>query len=241
MPRTARIAPGNWIFHVLNRANGRTDLFETPADYRDFLGIAEASTRTVPMRILAYCLMPNHWHMLLWPYADGDLSRFLHLTTMRHTRRRHAFHHSTGRGHLYQGRYKSFAVRHDRHLLTVCRYIERNPLRAKLVARPEEWPWSSAAAHVAVGIDGADSRSRRGGHEQLPLASLPVDKPDGWRELLNEPQPNAEAEAIRNCLQRGYPYGDEVWKRMAAARLGLPEDERGPGRPRKERALSALG
>jgi hypothetical protein len=87
------------------------------------------------MRILAYCLMPNHWHFVLWPYDDGDLAAFMHRLTTTHVRRWHLHRHSVGAGHLYQGTFKSFPVQSDAHLLTVCRYVERNPVRARLVDR----------------------------------------------------------------------------------------------------------
>jgi hypothetical protein len=87
------------------------------------------------MRLLAYCLMPNHFHLLVWPRADGDLSQFLRWLTVTHTQRWHAHHRTAGTGHLYQGRFKSFPVQSDEHFLTVCRYVERNALRANLVGR----------------------------------------------------------------------------------------------------------
>src|SRR5690349_16171191 len=95
------------------------------------------------MRTLAYCVMPNHWHLVLWPRRDEDLSRFMAWVTLTHTQRWHAYRQSAGNGHVYQGRFKSFPVQADEHFLTVCRYVERNALRAKLVDRAEGWRWSS--------------------------------------------------------------------------------------------------
>ena len=96
-----------------------------------------------PIRLLAFCLMPNHWHMVLWPEQDDQLTAFLRWLTHTHTQRWHAHHHTAGTGHLYQGRFKSFPIEQDDHLLTVLRYAERNPLRAGLVSRAERWRWSS--------------------------------------------------------------------------------------------------
>ena len=136
------------VYHVLNRANFRSRLFRTPAHYRAFLDIVKESMNLVPMRILAYCLMPNHWHWVLHPRADGDLSRFLQRLTMTHTQRYHVKSQTVGYGHVYQGRYKSLLVESGGHFLTLVRYVERNAKRAGLVEKAEPWPWSSV--HVRV-------------------------------------------------------------------------------------------
>src|SRR3989442_8959181 len=141
MGRPLRPAAANLIFHVLNRANGRLRLFDDEEDYAAFERVLTQACERVPMRLLAYCVMPNHWHLVLWPRGEGDLSRFMSWLTLTHTQRWHAFHQSVGTGHLYQGRFKSFVVQADDHLLTVCRYVERNALRAKLVERAEDWRW----------------------------------------------------------------------------------------------------
>jgi len=229
VPRTARIAPGDWVFHVLNRANGHGALFDSPACYREFLQIVAEVAQIDSMRILAYCAMPNHWHMLLWPRHDGDLARFAQRVSLRHTHRWHTRHQTTGRGHLYQARYKSFAVCSDAHLLTVCRYIERNPLRAGLVSRAEQWPWSSAISHTRVGSGLRDGSAVRSDH--VPLTPLPVDLPAEWTRLLDEPRNEDELEAMRSCVRRGLPFGSADWQAQAAERLGLKLDYGRPGRP----------
>jgi putative transposase len=234
MPRTARIAPGDWIFHALNRANGHELLFDSPAAYREFLQIVEETAQADGMRVLAYCAMPNHWHMLLWPRRDGDLARFVHRISLRHTIRWHIRRQTTGRGHLYQARYKSFAVHSDRHLLAVCRYIERNPLRARLVTRSELWPWSSANAHISSGRPPLGTRAGSiSALGDVTLTPLPVDLPTDWPKLLHEPQSHAEMEAMRDCLRRGLPYGDPAWRCLAATRLGLRLEPGRSGRPPK--------
>ena len=135
MPRRPRLAAGDLAYHVLNRRVGRLSLFEKPADYVAFEKIlAEAHTQT-RIRIAAYCLMPNHWHLLLWPRHDGEISEVLRWITVTHTQRWHAHHHTAGTGPVYQGCFKSFPVQTDEHFLTVARYVERNALRAKLVGR----------------------------------------------------------------------------------------------------------
>ena len=143
MPRRLRVATGGLVYHVLNRAVGRGLIFEDDADYEAMERVIERTTKLLPMRIISYCLMPNHWHMVLWPKEDGQLSQFMRLLTVTHTQRWHAHHHTAGTGPLYQGRFKSFPVQEDAHFLIVARYIERNALRANLVALAQEWRWSS--------------------------------------------------------------------------------------------------
>ncbi len=141
MPRTARSCLGGYSYHVLNRGNARAIVFQKPDGSDAFLDLmAESSVRT-PMRILAYCLMPNHFHLALWPREDGDVSRWMHWLMTTHVRRHLGRYRSSG--HVWQGRFKAFPIQEDEHLLAVLRYIERNPLPAGLVGRAEEWPWSS--------------------------------------------------------------------------------------------------
>jgi putative transposase len=143
MPRQARVAPGGLIYHVLNRGAGRQMLFEDDADYAAFLRAMDDVLRDDPIRVLGYCLMGNHWHLVLWPQRDGQLARFMQRLTITHVRRWTEHRHRVGWGSVYQGRFKSFPVQDDAHLTTVLRYVERNPLRAKLVPRAESWRWSS--------------------------------------------------------------------------------------------------
>jgi putative transposase len=232
MPRTARIAPSDWIFHVLNRRCGYGPLFEGPGCYARFLqGIADAAEADA-MRILAFCLMPNHWHMLLRPRKDGDLARFLQRLTVKHVQHWHRSHETIGRGHLYQARYKSFPVRDDAHLLTVCGYIERNPVRAGLVAQAEDWAWSSARAHIAC-AQGGPELAVASACAPIRLAPLPIPLPNDWAKRIGEDQDPAELEATRFALLHDLPFGDAAWRETAAKRLGLRES---PGKTGRRRA-----
>ncbi len=130
-------------YHVLNRAVGKGILFEGDGDYLAIERVIDRTFKLMPMRIVAYCLMPNHWHMVLWPKEDGELSEFMRLLTVTHTQRWHAHRRSAGSGPLYQGRFKSFPIQQDEHFLTVCRYVERNARRANLVKLAQRWPWGS--------------------------------------------------------------------------------------------------
>ena len=139
MPRPNRVAPGGVIFHCLNRGNDRRTLFDDPQDFAAFERVMQSTLEAVPIRLLAYCLMPNHWHLMLWPRQDGELASFMQRLTTTHVRRWHRYRESDGHGHLYQGTYKSFPVQDDRHFLIATRYVERNALRAGLAERAEAW------------------------------------------------------------------------------------------------------
>jgi putative transposase len=143
MPRRPRLSTGGLAYHVLNRRVGRLPLFEKPGDYIAFEKILAEAHKRSGFRIAAYCLMPNHWHLLLWPRHDGELSEVMRWITVTHTQRWHAHRHTSGTGPVYQGRFKSFPVQTDEHVLTAARYVERNAVQAELVTRAEEWQWSS--------------------------------------------------------------------------------------------------
>src|SRR5437870_4084588 len=222
MPRRPRIAPGGLVYHVLNRGVARLPLFEKPADYDAFLRVVAAAQGRCPMRILAFALMPNHWHFVVWPEGDGDLTTFFRWLTHTHTMRWHAHYHTAGTGHLYQGRFKSFPIEGDAHADAVCRYVERNALRAKLVKRAENWRWSSLWRRV----HGDEQPARL-------LAPGPRTLPDDWVERVNQPQGAAELEALRQSVRRGSPFGSARWQKHVAVRLGLIHTLRPPGRPKK--------
>jgi putative transposase len=131
------------IYHVLNRAIRRATLFETERDYEAFETVLWEAHQRLPMRIMAYCIMPNHWHLVLWPSRDGELSEFVGWLTATHARRWHEFRQTKGSGYVYQDRFKSFPVQGDEHFLIVCRYVERNALPAGLVRRAEQWRCSN--------------------------------------------------------------------------------------------------
>ena len=135
MGRPLRPTSADVVYHVLNRGNARAHIFDKAADYAAFERILAEARERNDMRIMAYCLMRNHWHLVLWPRHDGDLSRFMGWLTLTHTQRWHAHRGTGGTGHVYQGRFKSFPVQADEHFLTVCRYVERNALRAKRVKK----------------------------------------------------------------------------------------------------------
>lgn len=222
MGRPRRTATANVVFHVLNRANDRRIIFRTPSDYHAFERVLAEAQQRVSMRILTYCVMPNHWHLVLWPREEDDLSRFMHWLTLTHVQRWHVHQENIGTGHLYQGRFKSFPVQSDSHLLTVCRYVERNPLRANLVDSAEEWPWSSL---------GRRQRGETG--DLFPLADWPISRPSNWLTQINRPEPIEDLAAMRVSVSRGKPFGDASWAETIALRLGLRCTLNPCGRPQK--------
>lgn len=223
MPRPRRVVPGGLPFHVLNRAVGRRTIFESNADYNVFLNVIAETLRTKPMRICGYCVMPNHWHLVLWPEHDGDLSAFVQHLTNLHVKRWKKAHQEVGLGHLYQGRFKSFPISNDAYFQTVIRYVERNPLRAKLIARAEDWRWSSLGQHSPS--------------DPIPLGPWPVAQAldrqsTAWIDWVNTPQTEGELQSVRESAIRGRPFGNDAWVQGVAAALKLDATLRKRGRPR---------
>jgi putative transposase len=221
MPRRLRIATGGLAYHVLNRRVGRLPLFESPADYAAFETVLQQAVAQTRIRIAAYCLMPNHWHLLLWPRQDGELSEVLRWITVTHTQRWHAFRNTAGTGPVYQGRFKSFPIQTDDHFLTVARYVERNARRAKLVRRAESWKWSSLWRRCQD-------------NPQLTawLSNWPVERPRNWLAQVNDAEEAEKLEALRCSVQRGRPFGNAAWVVRTAKRLNLESTLRPRGRPK---------
>jgi putative transposase len=222
MPRTRRIAPGGYVYHALNRSVARLPLFKKDRDYEAFVRIIDEARAIHPIRILGYCLMPNHWHFVLWPKRADDMTNFLRWLTHTHVMRWHRAHHTVGTGHLYQGRFKAFPIEEDEHLYAVLRYVERNALRAGMVDRAQDWPWSSLSHRLAK----AEPIER--------LSAWPLPVPRDWAAWVNRPQSKAEVEALQRSVNRGTPFGSDAWRNATAAKLGLGFTMRPRGRPRKE-------
>lgn len=222
MPRRPRIAPGGLVYHVLNRAVARLALFEKDADYEAFERVLSEALAEHPTRLLAYCFMPNHWHLVLWPRKEGELTEFLRWLTHTHVMRWHAHFGTSGTGHLYQGRFKAFPIQTDEHFYTVLRYVERNALRAKFVDRAEEWRWGSLWR-----------RNSATPERKTLLADWPVPEPSRWTDFVNAAQTEAEVKAVREAIRRGCPFGSPAWQKRTAGRLGLDWTLRARGRPRK--------
>ena len=220
MPRPGRQIEAGIIYHVLNRGNGRMSLFHKDEDFAAFETILGEALSRYPVDLLTYCLMDNHWHMLLRPREDAALSGMMGWLGVTHVRRHHEHFHTRGGGHLYQGRFKSFPVQDDVHFLTVARYIEANTVRAGMVPDAADWRWGGFAA-------------RRDRGKPFSLASWPVERPPHWRRLVHEALEKPKLEQLRHSVNRGRPYGQAAWVQRTANLLGLTSKLRNPGRPRK--------
>lgn len=220
MARNARVDVGDTVYHVLNRAVGRLRIFTTADDYRDFLIILEEAREKTDMRVLAFVIMPNHWHLVVYPRNNKDMGLFMHQLTNVHTRRVHAKTETTGTGPLYQGRYKSFPIEDDAHLLTVLKYVERNPVRAKLVKKCEEWRWGSAWL-----------RSQSSELRKRFIDDPPLELPKNYRTWINARENEESVEQLRNSVRRGTPFGSDVWVENMIKKHELISTVRKPGRP----------
>ena len=170
-----------------------------------------------PVQLYAFCIMPNHFHFVCSPTEDGQLSQFMRLMTLTHAKRWHAARGTTGTGCVYQGRFKAFPVQSDNHFLTVCRYVERNALRARLVQRAEIWPWSSLS-------------DRRKNCYSVPQTAWPIPQPPTWLDLVNDVEPSVDA--VRKSVIRSRPFGEDGWVRSISTTLQLESSLRPIGRPK---------
>ena len=223
MGRPKRAAKGGLIYHVLNRANARMTIFKKDEDYVAFETVLSEAVERSGIRLLSYCVMPNHWHLVAWPEFDGQLSDFTGWLTLTHTQRWHAHRHSTGSGHVYQGRFKSFPVQDDDHFYTLCRYVERNALKANLVKSAGQWRWNSL--HRWLHGTTAD---------KAMLAAWPLPRKRGWLDHVNQSLTDSEYKALQRCVLRGCPFGDDDWAASRIKQLGLESTITPRGRPQKQ-------
>jgi putative transposase len=224
MPRTARIAPGGIVYHVLNRSVGRMNMFRRQGDFQAFLRIIAEAKERHPIDIFSYCILSSHWHFVVLPKGDGELSAFFRWLAHTHAMRWRVSHDTVGYGHLYQGRFKSFPVQSDEHLLTVCRYVERNALSAGLVEKAQDWRWSS----LWTRLHGSDE-------EKALLSDWPVARPADWLNWVNKALTPREMDRLATSLKRDRPFGSETWTARIVKRLGLDHTIRPEGRPKKKR------
>ena len=222
MPRNARVDVGGEVYHVINRANGRLRIFNKDEDYKLFEQLLLETKELFDMRILAYELMSNHWHLILRPKNDGDLGAFMHRLSNAHTRKVNASTNKNGSGHLYQGRYKSFLVDSENYLLTLIKYVERNAVRAKLVHYCEDWQWGSAWWRV------------HGTTQQKKLLdSIPVSLPHNYIKWINSAEKLDDLNMIRTSVNKSVPYGSRLWVEKMASKYHLESTLKPPGRPKK--------
>jgi len=231
MARPLRIDVGGYCYHVINRANARYRMFRTDKDFAAFERVlAQAVERsTQEVELLSYCLMGNHWHLVLRlpPDCHGAMGRFMKWLTTTHAGRYRVAHGQEGTGHLYQGRYKSFLIQDDAHLLTVCRYVERNAARASEVVRAEDWRWSSLWRSRNPKADSVQELS-------LLLSPWPVSggRPRNWLRTVNTPLNKDELQRLRLAANRCRPYGSPSWVDQMVLKFSLESTMRNPGRPK---------
>jgi putative transposase len=222
MPRSPRVDVGENYYHVINRANARLQIFFTEEDYKLFESVLEDACEMFSVDLIAYCVMPNHFHLILKTGNDGELSFFMKWFTQTHTKRWHSYNKTHGSGSLYQGRYKSFIIQEDRHLLTVLRYVERNPLTANLVKNSLNWKYSSLYRREM-----GDAKARK------LLSEWPIERPADYLILLETPIGEKEIAKLEQSENRCTPYGDDAYVLEMVEKYGLEQTIRGKGRPKK--------
>ncbi len=218
MPRRLRHTLQGAVFHVMNRAVRRTVLFENQADFEAFIAVVRDGLSRFNIKIIAYCLMPNHWHFVVICDRIAELSQWMHWIESTHANRWNGAHGLRGTGAVYQGRFTAVPVQTEHSLMRVCRYVERNALRKGLVPAAEKWVWSSLYA-VCENC------------HHLPLEPWPILRPSNWLELVNTPETVAELQDLRTLIRRSQPIGDPAWQNAVAPYVG--QSMRPVGRPRK--------
>lgn len=217
MPRRPRRSLQGTAFHVMNRAVRGTILFESTADYLAFVRVVREALAKYKVKIIAYCLMPNHWHLVIICESVVEVSRCMQWLEGTHANRWNGAHGTRGRGAVYQGRFKAVPVQKSRSLIRLCRYVERNALRAGLVVIAEAWRWSSIYAYCNKCDD-------------IPLEKWPIPRPLNWVEFVNTPDTEKELSALRDAIRRNHPIGSTAWRAAVAPFVGLTL--RRKGRPR---------
>jgi len=211
MPRIPRGQLIGHAFHLLNRGNGRQTVFHGDGDYAAFIRLLAKAKQRTPVKVAAFSILPNHFHLVVEPESNSGLSAFMQWWLTSHVRRYHRFYQTSG--HVWQGRFKSFPIQKDEHFLTVARYVLQNPVRAGLAKRAFDWPWSSLSYPELV--------------DPWPV---PVPHGASW---IEEPLTDSEIELLRASARRQTPFGARAWQQPIAALLGLESTLRRPGRPRK--------
>ena len=219
MPRIARGFIDGFVYHVLNRGNGGQTVFHENSDYQVFSDIVKKAKRVFGVKLFAYCLMPNHFHMVVLPAKAEHLSKWMQWIMTSYVRRYHRDYGTNG--HLWQGRFKSFIVQQDEHLIRLMRYVEGNPVRAGLVNTSKEWYWSS-------------HRETLGKRLRTVIDELPVELPKAWESCVHAMLTENELRRIRESVNRQSPYGTPIWVTTLCKELGIESTIRPRGRPKKQ-------
>ena len=191
MPHRPRIISPGDILHIVNRGNDKKVIFPEPLDYAAFLVLLREARERFGVQLYAYCLMPNHFHLVACVESLKAISAYMHWVQRQHACDLRCLSRSRGHGHIFQRRYWNKTVVGDGHLLNVVRYVEANPVRARLVDAAEQWEWSSLWDRVT-------------GERDL-LHPLPISLPDHWVTIVNVPQQKIDLDTIRRPVKRGRP------------------------------------
>ena len=218
MPRIARGLVDGFVYHILNRGNGKQQVFHKNQDYEAFINLMREVKDRYPVKVFAYCLMPNHFHMILMPVHAEKLSKWMQWLMTSHVRYHHR-HYKTS-GHIWQGRFKSFIIQKDNYLLTALRYVEGNPVRAGLVSSARDWLWSSHVERIGIEF-----------HQIVD--KIPIELPQKWGRYVDEPLTDKELEELHRSVNRQSPLGDAEWQGQVCRSFGLEHTIRPRGRPRK--------
>lgn len=222
MPRNPRNFQNGFIYHVLNRGNSKKVVFHNTTDYRGFLKLIEDSKKDYAIDIFAYCLMPNHFHLIVRPRIAEHLSKWMHKLMVNHVQRYRIFYQSSG--HIWGDRFKHFIIQQDEHFLIALRYVERNPVRSNLVPSAKDWMWSSFR-----------ERMKRTSNSLIDIS--PVELPNDWGEFVDRPLTEKELESIRYSVNCQFPFGSEKWKKKMCKELGLEHMLKQKGRPARKRKV----
>lgn len=226
MPRALRVDKAGLIYHVINRANEREEIFKSRYDYDFFEKLIYKAWTKTGMRIYSYSIMPNHWHFVVSPVCDGGLCSFFRWLTLTHSQYHRNSTGTVGNGHLYQGRYKSFIVSSDSHFLRLCKYVERNPLRAGLVEKAEFWGWSSLYKRI-----------NRGRRFCKFLSEWPIQQPLDYLDWVNCDEDKKSLSRIEKSIKKGAPLGEDLWVKKTVERFGLRQTVCKIGRPRTSKIV----
>lgn len=219
MPRRARTEPDPHFFHVINRSARRVPMFARPKDYREFLAILREGLKRHPVPLVAYCLMNNHWHLVVGPTGTALLSKLMHWVTTTHAVRLNLRQGRTGEGAVYQGRFKSHPLESPGSLLRAIRYVERNALSAGLAQRAQSWPWGSLA-------------DRLRSHPSMPMTNVPILTSAAWIAYVNSSHPMDRVPA------RPVPW---LWKAVANRPVPSHDSAEAPGAGGAEGGQEGIG
>ena len=196
MPKRILRIPGRIPLHVCNRSAAQIKIFHSAADYVRFETCLKEMLEKFPLRLFAFCIMPNHWHLLIEGDSGQEVTQGLHWLGTTHAIRLRKDTGSIGRGAVYQNRFRAYPIQRNGAFYRVAHYIERNPVDASLCPQPEKWLWSSASPEKAT---------------NLTLADWPISKPSNWAKTIQNPLDEVVLGQIHSheILQR--PYGDPEW------------------------------